>query len=70
MKRVWRLAAPAALALSLSAPPAVATSRGAQPGPVQPNDAVSAVRGINVDGSRHDDSSDDRSAGTGEATAS
>lgn len=31
---------------------------------------LQAVRGINVDGSRHDDSSDGRSAGTGEATAS
>lgn len=31
---------------------------------------LQAVRGINVDGTRHDDSSDDRSAGTGEAAAS
>jgi signal peptidase II len=31
---------------------------------------LQAVRGINVDGSRHDDSSDGRSTGTGEATAS
>lgn len=48
MKRVWRLAAPAALALSLSASPAVATSLGDTPGTDRPSGRAGAVRGISV----------------------
>lgn len=48
MKRVWRLAAPAAVALSLSATPAVATSLGGTPGTDRPATTAVAVRGISV----------------------